>query len=90
MSDCGGCNTGLDPGGGGGGSPLREQFTYTSGPVSFTLAVTPITTDSIFLFLRGIQYNVVDDWTIVGNVITWLNNTPLIPGDIITIYYGEQ
>lgn len=67
---------------------FRDEFTATTGQTVFTLTHAPSNPDATKMYVNAGKYDIVDDYTISGNVLTWLN-TPfgLDAGDDIEIYY---
>jgi len=67
------------------GSPIKEKQTGITG-VTVTLGATPLGSSLFILYRNGIYQDDIDDYSIVGNVITMV--TALVATDKITaIYY---
>ena len=66
----------------------RDEFTATNGQVTFILSSAPADNSSVTLYVNGVMYDDVDDYTVSGTTITWLN-TPfsMDAGDEILVRY---
>lgn len=76
-------------GGGGGGSYVSIEFTVVNSAVlSYNLPTAP-TANSLNLYLNGIHLTagVSRDYTLTGNVVTFVPGTPLFIGDFIAANY---
>lgn len=54
------------------GAWYEDVFTATPGQTIFTLTETPVDAESFQLTINGVKYE-NDQYTLVGNVVTWLN-----------------
>lgn len=67
---------------------VEDEFIAIALQTVFTLSGTPADPETFELTVNGVQYDDVDDYTLVGNVITWLD-TPftLSAGDEVICRY---
>jgi hypothetical protein len=70
------------------GAWIEDEFTPTQSQVTFILSVGPSDTDSLTVYINGVAYDDVIDYTISGTTLTWLNNLfTLDPGDKLLARY---
>jgi hypothetical protein len=62
-------------GGGPGGTPdwVEDEYTATAGQTVFTLSDTPASLATFSMYVNGIIYDDVTDYTISGTTLTWLD-----------------
>ena len=71
-----------------------ENITGTDTALTQTLSEVPSDATAVMLFLNGqrMTYGVGNDFTISGDIITWLANTGTAPNmlvtDVVHVYYG--
>lgn len=66
---------------------IEEEFIATAGQTVFTLLATPLDAESFRLTINGVFYAEGDDFTLVGNVITWHGPFGLDAGDEVVAKY---
>ena len=83
--DLGGGGTGP----GGGVEPQLDTITVgTNGQTNFTLSGTPETPSETAVIFQGIEHLYGVDFTVSGNVMTWLNNEfSFSAGEVVKIRY---
>ena len=77
-------------GSGGGGSDvfLLDKFTATPAQTVFTLTSTPASPANVLGWVDGVFYESGVDFSIVGNVATWLDvDFALEGGESVDFYY---
>lgn len=80
----------LTPAGGGGGGVLwkEEEWTPTSGQVTFILSQAPADPKSTAFYVNGNLTDETGEWSISGQNITWLDTLyTLQPDDHVVIRY---
>jgi len=60
-------------GGGGGASLANIILPFTDNQTVFTLSVLPTLPQKTMLFVNGVKYEYLQDYTLVDYVLTWLN-----------------
>ena len=68
---------------------VEEVFTATPGQTVFTLLFEPVATDSFRFTINGVSYVESLDFTLVGNVVTWLSGFPLDGDEVVCKYISE-
>ena len=53
---------------------IEDEFTPTNGQVTFILTQAPSDVTSLSLLVNGVLSDDVDDYTVSGTNLTWLNN----------------
>lgn len=71
------------------GPPWREdEFTTTAGQVTFIISATPTDANSLSMYVNGVLYDDVAEFTISGTTITWLNTSfAMSVGDTVHVRY---
>ena len=87
----------LNPGGneqvqitatGAGSTPTEEDFFPADLQTIFNLAGIPAVPSATLVWVNGFKYEYTTDFTVVGNVLTWLDNPfTLAAGDTFSVYY---
>jgi hypothetical protein len=73
-------------GGGGANALQNEQFIPVDDQTVFNLASVP--TSAVIFTVNGVAYEDTVDFTVVGNVVTWLDTDFQIKaGDAVQVYY---
>jgi len=73
-------------GGGGGNALQNEQFVSTLNQTVFNLASVP--TSAVIMMVDGLGYEDGVDYTVAGNVVTWLNTDfTLVAGQAVQMFY---
>ncbi len=80
----------LFPAGGSGGAGANalqnEQFVAALNQTVFNLASAP--TSAVLMTVNGVAYEDVVDFTVAGNVVTWLNTDfHMAAGDAVQFFY---
>ena len=76
-------------------SPLTHQhqvdyYTATASQTAFTASATPKDATDAALYVNGVRYKYITDFTFVGTAVTWLNTDfTLGVGDIVTLEYAK-
>lgn len=52
---------------------LQDEFSPTTGQVSFVLSQAPTDPTSLFFVVNGVDYDDVSDFTVSGATVTWLD-----------------
>jgi hypothetical protein len=50
---------------------VEDEFTAGAGQTVFNLSALPLNNNTLSVFINGVRYDDVDDFTIVGQVLTW-------------------
>lgn len=77
-------------GGGGGGSASMEEnviLTAMSNQTVFTLIALPPTPTKTKLFINGVKYELLEDYTLSDYTLTWLQGFNLMAGQRLHFYY---
>jgi len=75
-------------GGGGGGTSLANIILpFADNQTVFTLSVLPILPQKTMLFVNGVKYEYLQDYTLVDYVLTWLNPFSIESVYRIQFYY---
>jgi len=52
---------------------IKDEFTPTNNQVTFVLSSSPLDPSSVNFEVNGVTYDDVDDFTILGNTVSWLD-----------------
>jgi hypothetical protein len=69
--------------------PRLERFVGTSSDQDFTLSIGPVNSDSIIVFVDGVQKKNVDDFTITGTLLHFII-APSLSSDISVYIHGVE
>ncbi len=71
-----------------GATPHDEQFSPANGQTVFTLAATPLVPSTVGFYVNGVKYQFTKDFTVLANVVTWLNTDfTMAVGDNVDVAY---
>lgn len=80
-----------DPGdsGNSSGSLVTDYFTYAGGPSVLILSQTPVDAALVILVVNGQEQIYGSDYTVVGQVLTWVSSDfPFTTGDKFAVHYS--
>lgn len=66
---------------------IQEEFTPTTGQITFIISNLPTDAVSFEFSVNGILYDEGDDYTVSGSNITWINPIVLKPVDKVIIRF---
>lgn len=68
-------------------TPHLDKFTATPGQTVFALASAPVSPSTVLAFVNGKEAVNGDEFSVVGNVFTWLNTDYTLNGDRVVVSY---
>jgi hypothetical protein len=68
-------------------TPNIDKFTATPGQTVFNLSASPASPSKVLGFVNGQEADPGVDFTVVGNVATWLNTSFSLNGDRVIFFY---
>lgn len=70
-----------------GGAWFEDEFSPTAGQTVFALTQAPSDANSIQVYVNGVLYDDVTDYTVAGSTLTWLDPFVLEVGDKVLVRY---